>query len=359
MALTDVDLRQFLLRITQAMLWVVLACSLALNGFLLVADNTGTSPFSTGDDTQDASLTIERWGYGVVEREFAVSEQIVLKGIQIPPVRAYTVDASSLPHLTDELPLYRDQGVTMSDEEMNHLWSSLGIAFPYEQYSLRPSVMVWDSGDGKYRFTLDAVHRALRITNFSDEEPLTPTEKIGDTTFIDIASDQLRSFHIDPAVYGEPKVVRSTDDTGVYVFFPKLWNLLPLLTDRGTVVNGAEVRLDEETGKFLDVRLDLYDPATLTVSDYPTASAEDLVLALQSGGLLPLPSTPTNRAVTVSYTSIDPVYLLRTGDASNPTYVVPGVQANWIMDQTCKNCTPVLYSTVVPALSQSQFVWRE
>ncbi|MEQ1849928.1 MAG: hypothetical protein ABL890_05070 [Candidatus Peribacteraceae bacterium] len=358
MALTDVDLRQFLVRLATAMLWVFLACSLTLNAFLLSVGSTPNEIVSSQSSSQSSiARSLERWGYGVVRRPIAVTPQNVPSTVQVPPVSSYEAPSGMLPHLTDELPLYRDPGVMLSPNEMTRLWSDLGIAFPPEEYVLQPTLMTWKSGDQSLLFTVDAAKRVMRITNVNTSTEVS-AERLPDETLIDFATDHLKAFKIAASSMGAPSL-RSLEDGGqVIVSYAKRWQLLPLLNEKAEEVMGAEVRMNATNGSLVDMRLNILHPDILTVSDYPTASAEDLLQAFSSGGLAPIPQLPTGKAVAVSYTSMEGVFLLINGDKNHPSYIVPGIRANWIMEQLCKDCSPVLYSTVIPALDQKQFQWH-
>lgn len=357
MALTDVDLRGFLRRFSLAMLWVLLAFSVTLNAFLLVTLNSAPpQPDASDSEEQASSSLLSRWAFGDVRRVFPIEEQVPREGIQVLPVSGYTVPDGLLPPLRDEMPLYRDQGVQTGEGMLSALWQQLGIPFSPEQHSLYPTLLTWKSADHMTQFTLDPVRRVVRISDLRPH-PLPFEVQLTEEALIALAEDALKTWNVDRTTLGEPVLKRDDGAADLWVRWPKLWHQAPLLDAQGNAVNGAEVRMDIGSGHIHDVRLVLLSPETLTVSDYPAASRESLVTALQAGGLRPLPRTPENQAKPVSYSSMDLIYILRTGDEQHPTYVVPAVRASWISEQTCADCASVLFSTYVPALSEEKFKW--
>jgi len=355
MALTDVDLLRFLRRSGAIVAGALLVCSLALNAFFLISPLVERKELDRVPVSDHPERTPGRWAFGVVRLPFFSFEQTLPKGTAVRPVSSYTVPNGMVPHLIDEMPLYRDQGLSLKEQNMEELWKIFGAPFDWKEYSLLPSLLVFDSGDSQYRFTIDTVNRVMRISDLGFSL-IDSADILSDQTVIDLGIDILRKFHTDPTNFGEPLLTR--ENGTVWARWPMRWNLLPLLDEQGKTVYGAEVHLSEKSGQLIDVRLNLLDPADLTVSDYPAASEEVLLESLQFGGLLSLPSLPVKQAEVVSYTSIDPIFILRQRDANHPLYVVPALRASWISEQTCKNCAPILFSTFVPALSEKQFVWR-
>jgi len=347
--LTDADLRRFFWRNLRVLVVALFACSVALNVFLLLP--RPTIDLTTDEEGEIASsLTLGRWAFGVVHRPIATTEQRAPGTGSVLPVSRYKIPDGMIPTLSDEMALYRDQGTAMTQDSATEMLRALHVPFDLTPLALAPTSVMWGSPDKRYLASFDIASRTLAIRDTRTKElQEIPAD---DTLTVDLAKDFLAGLKISiPS--GDPEIGTAS------VRWPKKWLGMPMIDVTGKTVYEAVVDVDRNTHSAYRVALNLFTPSALAVSDYPVADHNDLQRFFGSGGLLPLPREPAQDARETSFTSMEKVYVLVAGTVEHPTYVLPAIRAYWISEQTCRNCSPILFSTFVPALDQEQFTWEE
>ncbi len=330
--------------------------SVAANVFFLSTRNTSKAPeqgiFVGGG--QEEPLLMGPVAFGQVQRGFVPKFQKSSGSSAFLPVASYVLPDGMVPQTSGALPLFRDQGVPLDESEVQRIFDRLGVTLGWRDLQLLPLQQRWRTADRLMEIALDIEKRALTITRTGSFSPSAEGRASDDAT-VAIAREFSMSLGIDPVSYGTPKIVeRSTEPGGplkTYVIWPMIFNGVPLLDADAQSVPAVQVQVGRLSRKALSMTVTLLRPDRMSQSAYPWAPKPAIVASLQAGGLLPIAKDTKGTKTDVVYTSLTPSFVLLLGDREFPTYIVPTLLVEFKQGN-------VTGKTFVPALSETQFLWR-
>lgn len=330
--------------------------SIAANIFFLATRNTPKAPeqgiFVTGG--LEEPLLMGPVAYGQVQRGFIPRSQKTSGSSALLPVGSYIVPDGLVPQTSGALPLFRDQGVPLDESEVERIFSRLGVTLGWKDLQLLPTQQKWRTADRLMEVSLDIEKRALTVTRNGSFSP-SAEGRASDDAAVAIAREFAMSLGIDPASYGAPKIVeRATEPGGplkTYVIWPMIFNAVPLLDTDAQSVPAVQIQVGRLSRKALSMTVTLLRPDRMSQSAYPWAPKTAIITSLQAGGLLPVATDTKGTKTDVVFTSLDPSYVLLLGDREYPTYIVPTLLVEFKQGN-------VTGRTFVPALSETQFLWR-
>lgn len=330
--------------------------SAAANVFFLSTRNTPKTPeqgiFVGGG--QEEPLLMGPVAFGQVQRGFVPKFQKSSASGAFLPVASYVLPDGMVPQTSGALPLFRDQGVPLDESEVQRVFDRLGVTLGWRDLQLLPLQQRWRTADRLMEIALDIEKRALTVTRTGSFSPSAEGRASDDAT-IAIAREFSMSLGIDPVSYGTPKIVeRSTEPGGplkTYVIWPMIFNGVPLLDAEAQSVPAVQVQVGRLSRKALSMTVTLLRPDRMSQSAYPWVPKPAIIASLQAGGLLPIAKDAKGTKTDVVYTSLAPSFVLLLGDREFPTYIVPTLLVEFKQGN-------VTGRTFVPALSESQFLWR-
>lgn len=350
----------FVRRILTSLLVFFLLVSLGVNIFFTLTRNVVSEIETPVPDEGEAEVTVK--AFGVVRRGFMKRPQITAASGALLPIGEYRIPDQLLPDLPQELPLYRDQGVSLDQAHVQDLLRALGAPFDPKEIGLLPVEERWRSVDGTLLFALDTRRRLLTVSREAAAPPPTgaaPVTPASDAELKALAQDFAASLGITMPVSLPYVVERKDGDKGtkVSVVWAAKFGDYPLIDVEGRPLAAASVDLNRAQRRAIALTLSLQYPSSLTASLYPRATREKIYASLKTGGFMPVSSTLKNPPTDITYTTASIAYLLLPADSEHPTYVIPVVASAWYSPLSCDRCTPVLLTTYVPALDPESFIW--
>jgi hypothetical protein len=336
--------------------------SVGANIFLLSANRQSryAEPVAPLSDPALSRLLSPR-AFGQVHAGFIRKfQQPAMSGGTLFPVSGYVVPPGLLPALSDNYPLYRDQGAEQDQEYFTKVFQGLKIPFDLKREPLNLQSYEFKTADGLYGLTLKLPERLLSVRTLNKPGQKASSGFLNDEETIQLARGFAVAFGIEtgglPVPHLEVPLKDPSGDRSVVVW-PLQFSGSTVIDLAGLPVAVLRVGIDRRANYADSLTLNLLSPDVLMKSDYPAASSGELAAGLLSGGLLPLGGELKGKPVQVTFTDAAVVYVLRPGDNSGPTYLVPAIKARWDAASTCAGCATVKLSTFVPLLSPKDFVW--
>lgn len=331
----------------------VLLLSLAFNLFFIVRGTDASTSSSYQSATPlDESLRLGPQAFGAISRGFAIRPQKTSGTSSLVPVSSYSMTDGILPTLADTLLLYRDQGVGIDADQVEAMFSALGVPVDWQSLQLLPTSEKWRSADRTMELTLDIPRRALTVSRLGSF-PASPDGAADDLVAIAIAKEFAVSLGIDVGSV-EPNIVErpaeGTTPARTYVTWPMMFADVPLLDIDGRPVPLAQVQVGRLSRKALSATLTLLQPEHLAQSGYPIATSQKLIQGFASGGLIPVAKDAKGKAQAAKFEAAEQVYILQPADNEYPLYIVPAV-AGYFRQGSAR------VTTFVPAIDPVQFQW--